>query len=178
VWPPSLFGPTQSLVPVAAISVEHGHVRIRRRDELPAAPAGDLLQAGPLLVRDGEPVCHRDDSEGFQAAADQFDSDITDGRYPRAALGVSDAELIAVACDGRRSDLDCGLTLGELAELMVQLGARDAINLDGGGSAWLVHHGHLLNRPYDAQDLPAAGSRAIATALVFSSNSLAARAAA
>ena len=64
--------------------------RIARRDELPAAPRGDLLQAGPLLVRDGAPVFRREeDREGFSAGEAQFDSDITDGRYPRAALGLA-----------------------------------------------------------------------------------------
>jgi exopolysaccharide biosynthesis protein len=31
-----------------------------------------------------------------------------------------------------------------LARLMISFGAREAINLDGGGSATLVHRGHLL----------------------------------
>jgi exopolysaccharide biosynthesis protein len=42
----------------------------------------------------------------------------------------------------------------ELARLLVSLGATDAINLDGGGSTTLVHHGHLLNRPYSSVDQP------------------------
>ena len=77
-------------------------VRIARRDELPAQPRGDLLQAGPLLVRDGEPCFERAlDPEGFSAGQAQFDSDITDGRHPRAALGLAPGRLLAVACDGR-----------------------------------------------------------------------------
>jgi hypothetical protein len=39
--------------------------------------------------------------EGFSAGSGQFDSDITDGRYPRAALGLGADELIAVASEGR-----------------------------------------------------------------------------
>src|SRR3954447_7647907 len=60
----------------------HGEgVTIARRDELPADPRGDLLQAGPLLVRDGAVVVEDGaDPEGFSAAAGQFDSDITVGR--------------------------------------------------------------------------------------------------
>ena len=46
-------------------------------------------------------------------------------------------------------------------------GARDAINLDGGGSATLVHRGHLLNRPYSNEDQPAPESRPVVTALLF-----------
>src|SRR5919198_486229 len=128
---------------------------------------GDLLQAGPLLVHDGRPVIDSSDPEGFSAGSAQFDSDITVGRYPRCALGVGDGELLAVCCDGRRSGVDSGLELAELARLMISFGAREAINLDGGGSATLVHRGHLLNRPYSSEDQPAPASRPIVTALLF-----------
>lgn len=142
-----------------------GDVRIAPRDALPDAPAGDLLQAGPLLARDGRIV--EGDAEGFSAGAAQFDSDITAERHPRAALGIADDELLAVCCDGRRTGVDAGLELAELARLLLSFGARDAINLDGGGSATLVHRGHLLNRPYSNVDQPAPESRPVVTALVF-----------
>jgi hypothetical protein len=142
-----------------------GSVRLAARAELAAEPAGDLLQAGPMLVRDGEPMAG--DAEGFSAGAAQFDSDITAERHPRCALGIGDGELLAVCCDGRRTGVDAGLDLAELARLLISFGARDAINLDGGGSATLVHRGHLLNRPYSDQDQPAPESRSVVTALLF-----------
>jgi len=144
-----------------------GAVRLAARDELPAEPRGDLVQAGPLLVRDGRSVVDGSDREGFSAGAAQFDSDITAERHPRCALGVTDDELQVVCCDGRRTGVDAGLDLAELARLLVSFGARDAINLDGGGSATLVHRGHLLNRPYSSVDQPAPASRPVVTALVF-----------
>ena len=99
-------------------------VRFGAREAMPARPAGDMLQAGPLLLADGAVVFDPDsDHEGFSAGAGQFDSDITDGRHPRAALGVSADALIAVACDGRRSGVDAGLTMLELARVFVDLGA-------------------------------------------------------
>src|SRR5262249_2197991 len=103
------------------------------------------------------------------AGGGQFDSDITDGRYPRAALGVSSESLIAVACDGRRSRVDGGLSMLELAEAMVGVGAESAINLDGGGSTTLVHRGHLLNRPYSTHDQHAPESRQVVSALTLES---------
>ena len=151
----------------AAIYVGEGEIRIGPRAQLPPRPAGHLLQAGPMLVHDGTPLHDLHDPEGFVAGAHQFDSDITSGRHPRAALGTSDDELIALVCDGRRTGIDAGLTLVELAHLIVDLGARQAINLDGGGSTALIHHGHLLNRPYDAQDQPSSNSRAVVTAAIF-----------
>jgi exopolysaccharide biosynthesis protein len=148
--------------------IDDGRVRLVERGAAPAGPPGDLVQAGPLLVADGTVVFDPDeDREGFSAGAGQFDSDITDGRYPRAALGVSPGALIALACDGRRSNVDGGLSMRELAEVMVELGAESAINLDGGGSTTLVHRGHLLNHPYSSQDQPAPRSRRVVSALAF-----------
>jgi exopolysaccharide biosynthesis protein len=158
------WGPTRACVHVAV----DGTVRLTRRSESPPEPAGDLVQAGPLLVSDGRSLVDDDDDvEGFSAGAGQFDSDITVGRHPRCALGVTDRELLAVCCDGRRTGVDAGLGLDELARLLISLGARDAINLDGGGSATLIHHGHLLNRPYSTVDQPAPESRPVVTALLL-----------
>jgi Phosphodiester glycosidase len=144
-----------------------GAVRIGARKELPDDPRGDLVQAGPMLVSGGRSLMDGEDREGFSDDAEQFDSDITVGRHPRCALGVNDTELLAVCCDGRRSGVDGGLTLAELARLMISFGASEAVNLDGGGSATLVHKGHLLNRPYSNWDQPAPESRPVVTALLF-----------
>lgn len=148
----------------ACVHADGGALRIARRDELAPAPRGDLLQAGPLLVRDGAVV--EDDHEGFSAGSHQFDSDITDGRYPRAALGMSDDAIVAVACDGRAHD-DAGLSLPELAEALRLLGCSDALNLDGGGSTSLVCGGLLRNVPREAHGVPLTGGRPVATALVL-----------
>jgi hypothetical protein len=151
----------------ACVSVTGGQVRIAQRDELPAEPRGDLLQAGPLLVRDGEPCFERTlDPEGFSAGQAQFDSDITDGRYPRAALGLAPGRLIAVACDGR-SQREAGLTLEELARVLVSLGCHTALNLDGGGSTSLVSGGRLRNKPFGDWETPEPGGRPVSTALLF-----------
>lgn len=144
-----------------------GAVRIDRRDALPAEPDGDLLQAGPLLVRDGAVVCRDDeDPEGFSVAAQQFDSDITDGRHPRAAIGTTGDTLVAVVADGR-SPHDAGLTLGELATVMAGLGASAAMNLDGGGSASLVCDGQLRNTPREQHGIELGAGRAITTVIAF-----------
>jgi hypothetical protein len=149
----------------ACLSVDGGRVAIARRGDLPADPAGDLLQAGPLLVRGGAPVLG--DDEGFSTGSHQFDSDITAGRYPRAAIGVTRrAELLAVACDGRADD-EAGLSMAELAEAMAALGATQAMNLDGGGSTSLICGGRLRNVPREAHGIALPGGRAVATAIVF-----------
>jgi hypothetical protein len=108
----------------------------------------------------------RSTPEGFSAGQAQFDSDITDGRHPRAALGPADGRLIAVACDGR-SRRDAGLTLGELAQLLARLGCHTALNLDGGGSTSMISGGRLRNRPFADVDVPEPGGRPVSTALLF-----------
>ncbi len=154
----------------ACVHVAGGTVRVAGRDEIAAEPPGDLLQAGPLLVRDGAVV--DGDAEGFSAGAGQFDSDITAGRYPRAAFAVcASGEMLAVAGDGR-ADEDAGLSLRELAGALVDLGARSALNLDGGGSTTLICDGRLANVPREVHGVEIAGGRSVSTALVFGPRAL------
>jgi hypothetical protein len=151
----------------ACVHVEGGRARIARRDELAAEPRGDLLQAGPLLVADGELAYDAaPDEEGFKAAAHQFDPDPSEGRHPRAALGLAGGRILAVACDGR-SRRDAGLTWLELARLMLAIGCEHALNLDGGGSTSLISGGRLQNLPRGGFEEPEPGGRPISTALVF-----------
>jgi hypothetical protein len=151
----------------ACVQITDGGVRIARRDQLGPAPVGDLLQAGPLLVLDREvAVVAGRDAEGFSAGAHQFDSDITCGRYPRAALAVTEERLLLIACDGR-TNRDAGMTLPELGSALVQLGAIDAMNLDGGGSASLVSAGRLRNRPREQHGVDLLEGRAIVTAIAL-----------
>jgi hypothetical protein len=90
-------------------------------------------------------------------------------RHPRTAAGIARAgeRLILVVVDGRQLPHSAGMTLRELATLMLALGARDAINLDGGGSTALIYADpdsagalRVANRPSDPQ-----GERAVGNAL-------------
>lgn len=148
------------------LQILDGEPRIAARDQLTSS-GGDVLQAGPVLLADGRRVVHDDqDTEGFSAGSRQFDSDITRGRYPRAALAIAGERLLAVACDGR-TDRDAGMTLAELADALLKLGATEALNLDGGGSASLVYRGRLRNRPREEHGVDLLGGRPIVTAIVF-----------
>jgi len=85
----------------------------------------------PRLVRDSATVPEVD-TEGQPGFAT--------GRHPRTAIGIANngKRLLLVVVDGRQKPYSDGMTLRELATLMLALGARDALNLDGGGSTTMV----------------------------------------
>ncbi len=66
---------------------------------------------------------------------------------PRTALGYNEEKLILVVADGRRTGYSTGLSLYRLASLLIELGATEAINLDGGSSSTFVVDGAVINRP-------------------------------
>lgn len=77
-----------------------------------------------------------------------------DVRHPRTAVGVSKdgRYLYIIVIDGRQPAYSLGATTRETAQWLTQLGAHDALNLDGGGSTELVitdENGapKILNRP-------------------------------
>lgn len=84
-------------------------------------------------------------------------------RHPRTAVGLSEdgRSLIVAVVDGRSSS-SIGMTCEELGELMAELGAFSAINLDGGGSStfWTLDHG-VLNDPSDGEPRTVANHLAI-----------------
>ncbi|MEU0572644.1 phosphodiester glycosidase family protein [Nonomuraea sp. NPDC005983] len=59
--------------------------------------------------------------------------------HPRTAVGFSadGRKMYLLTVDGRQAD-SRGVTLNELAAMMVELGAASALNLDGGGSSTLL----------------------------------------
>jgi hypothetical protein len=75
---------------------------------------------------------------------------------PRTAIGLNRANrtLILLIIDGRQPGTSEGATLGELAEILLEYGAHNAMNMDGGGSSTLVIEGEngqpvILNSPID-----------------------------
>ncbi len=71
------------------------------------------------------------------------------GRAPRTAAGLTwDGKVLLVTIDGR-SKGSAGATIREEARYMAALGARDAMNLDGGGSSTMVLGSKVVNKPSD-----------------------------
>jgi hypothetical protein len=141
-------------------------LQIAPRDKLPATPRGDLLQAGPTLVHQGASTFSLEpDPEGFSATAFQHDEDINAKRHPRAAIGCNDDFIWTVTADGRARE-DAGLLLPEMAEIMLQLGATDAVNLDGGSSSSQISDYKLMNQPR-TNDQESSNGFPIHNAIVF-----------
>lgn len=81
------------------------------------------------------------------------------GKNPRTAMGyTADNKLIIMVVDGRQSEFSVGATLPELAEMMIDAGAFEAINLDGGGSSVMIADNEVITRPSDAEGIRAVGS--------------------
>jgi exopolysaccharide biosynthesis protein len=101
------------------------------------------LGAGPRLVQGGRlhiPYAW----EGFRPSLYRI-------RTSRSAVGITGAgKVLFVAVEGRDRQ-NTGMSLVELARLMRDLGAVEAMNLDGGGSATLVVGGRVVNRAERAQ---------------------------
>jgi exopolysaccharide biosynthesis protein len=106
-----------------------------------------LISGGPRLVKQGVVYVSKQE--------ERFRSDIARGRAARTAVGITrDGKLLLVTVDGlprskeNRSDRSSiGLTLEDLAELMISLGAVEAMNLDGGSSTAMWIDGRVVNKP-------------------------------
>jgi hypothetical protein len=108
-------------------------------------PLRTLVGGWGRLLADGVVVADRADS--VEGTFPRFST----ARHPRTAVGFSrdSATLYLVAVDGRQPR-SVGMTFAELAATMRELGAWNALNLDGGGSTALVVRGRVTNVPSDS----------------------------
>jgi len=139
----------------------------------PRLASASLRPFHPMEAVGGRPVLVRDsvttpdvDTEG-QAS-------FSKARHPRTIVGIAGRgrRLLLVVVDGRQPGYSAGMTLREEATLMLALGARDALNLDGGGSTALVYASpdpagafRVANKPSDPT-----GERAVGNALAIVSS--------
>lgn len=107
-------------------------------------PKDQVLGGGPRIVRDGKVSIEAEGGSQGDAFART--------RYPRTAVGFNGRKLYLLAVDGRQNGYSVGMSLFELAKVMVDLGCTDAMNLDGGGSTTLWVRGSVQNRPSDGRE--------------------------
>lgn len=102
------------------------------------------LSAGPCLVKNGEIY--------VTTLGEEFGSDVAGGRAPRTAIGLTkDGRALLLVVDGRRRT-SAGFSLIELAQFMLELGAVEALNLDGGGSSQMIVGSRTVNQPSDGRE--------------------------
>ena len=146
------------------------------RQQLLGLARGDTLRISmvlapffPLEAVGGFPVLVRDSAEAEEL--DRSGQDSFRARNPRTAIGVAQngRRFFVVAVDGRQQPYSDGMTLHELAKLMLDLGATQALNLDGGGSTTLVYADpdssgrlRIANHPSDRD-----GERAVGNAIAI-----------
>lgn len=92
--------------------------------------AGKLQEAvggSTVLLRDGLV-----ENVGYHSAS-------AADRHPRTLVGVTaQGTLLIIAIDGRQATLSNGASFSDLAWILLELGATDAVNLDGGGSTTII----------------------------------------
>ena len=105
----------------------------------------------PVLVENGA-INVTDDEELIDVGNNTY--------QPRTAIGyTADQKVILLVVDGRAT-VSVGATLPEMAQIMIELGAVEALNLDGGGSSAMVANDLLINKPSDG------GMRAVPSAFL------------
>lgn len=96
--------------------------------------ATDVFAFGPILVSDGQPGAHMGDDTYYHY------------REPRCALGmIAPYHYIILTVKGRVKESK-GVYFDWLADKMLEKGAVEALNLDGGGTVALVFMGEILNK--------------------------------
>lgn len=123
----------------------------------PRAPLALLVGGWPRILRNGRNIAANSALEEGTIASNAM------GRHPRTAIGFSrdSATLFLVTVDGR-SAKSVGMTTVELADLLIDLGAWQAMNFDGGGSTTMVVQDSVVNSPTDPT-----GERAVGDALLL-----------
>ena len=117
--------------------------------------AANIIGAGPQLIKDGRVQ--------ITTEAEKMLPNFATDRHPRTAVGrLMDGRILFVTVDGRQPGISVGMPLTELAALLLEFGATEAINLDGGGSTTMVIRNKIVNKPSDAT-----GERPVSDAILI-----------
>ncbi len=101
-----------------------------------------ITAGGPQLIKGGK-VSITGEQEKITAA-------FVNDRHPRTAIAkLSSGKILLLTVDGRQPNVSVGMSLPGLVELLLEFGATEAINLDGGGSTTMVIQNKVVNRPSD-----------------------------
>jgi exopolysaccharide biosynthesis protein len=100
---------------------------------------------GPVLLQNGEIKITNEEELKFAGKA------IND-KHPRTAMGYTkDGKLIILVTQGRYPGIAEGATLNDEAQILKDLGCREALNLDGGGSSCMLINGKNTITPSEKE---------------------------
>ncbi len=99
----------------------------------------EAVSGGPRLLRGGAIT--------VEYQRERFSEQFASRRHPRTGIGIRNGTVVMVTVDGRQPGYSEGMTLYEFAQLFIELGCTEAMNLDGGGSATMVVRGQVMNSP-------------------------------
>ena len=115
--------------------------------------AEDIIGGVPQLIKDGKIEITWEQEKSSKA--------FVETRHPRTAVAkLKDGKFLMATVDGRQEE-SVGINLQNLAEILLELGATDAMNLDGGGSTTMFLGGKVVNRPSDKE-----GERRVSDAIL------------
>jgi exopolysaccharide biosynthesis protein len=101
---------------------------------------------GPVLIHDGRIRITDREEQLFP------ESHPNGERLPRTAMGYTrDGRLIVLVIQGRTPGVAAGATLHQEAQMLLDLGCYEALNLDGGGSSCMLVNGKETIRPSDRE---------------------------
>ena len=135
-----------SAVPLQAEAPQGQGVTVRLILPSDWATVSNAIGGGPPLVKNGKAVFH---------TGEDFDAGMLASRDARAGVGqLADGRVVLVVTDGGQPGYSVGMSVFDLANTMVSLGAVTAAALDSGASVTAAFGGQLLNRPRIAGGRP------------------------
>ena len=99
------------------------------------------LGGGPTLIKNGVIRITHDEEVFFGSGIDWTNT------RARTAVGFTDDQRLILLIVEEGTTSSSGATLQQVAELMLALGVKQAMNLDGGGSTTMAVKGSLFSRP-------------------------------
>lgn len=109
------------------------------------------ISGAPLLLKDNQ-LAFRGELEGWPIEPttskehNQMFHSWFSLNNPRTAIGISnEGNILLFVVDGRQPGIASGMAISELAQMLQAAGAKQALNLDGGGSSTLFIKGKLIN---------------------------------
>ncbi|HEY8563384.1 MAG TPA: phosphodiester glycosidase family protein [Pyrinomonadaceae bacterium] len=113
----------------------------------------DVTNGVPELIKDGK--------IDITWEQEKSSKEFVETRHPRTAVAkLKDGKFLMITIDGR-SEASAGIGLEDLAKLLLEFGAVDAMNLDGGGSTTMFLDGKVVNKPSDKE-----GERRVSDAIL------------